>query len=196
MLAISLFIVAMAPINIIWHGDYWKPFYVFGSIFRFEDFLWGFAFGGVTAVSYETFFRKRLVKAVDRSIKREIGNLATILLFIFTPMIILTNFLKVNSIYSISVSLFLIILYMLLKRPDLLKNSVWSGIFATILIFIFYIIWQYLYPGVFNLYWNLPSISKIQIFGIPIEELVWFFLAGMAMGPLDEFLFGYKTVKK
>lgn len=196
MVIVSLFIVAMAPINIIWHGDYWNPPYVFGEVFRFEDFLWGFAFGGVTAVSYEAFFRKKLVKRIDRSLKQEIADLIVILLLIFVPMLVLTSFMELNSIYSVSISLALIILYMLFSRPDLLKNIIWSGIFATILIFIFYIIWQYLYPDVFKLYWHLPVISNITILGIPIEELVWFFLAGMAMGPLDEFLFGYKTIKK
>lgn len=195
MIVISLFILALAPINVIWHGDYWKPPYVFGELFRFEDYLWGFAFGGVVSVSYETFFRKKLVAIKNRSRKREIIDLLVILSIIFSSMIILTSMMGINSIYSVSFSLLLITGYIIANRRDLIPNIFWSGVIATVIIFIFYIIWQYLYPGVFELYWKLPAMSNIFIYGIPIEELVWFFLAGMAIGPLDEFLFGFKTVK-
>ncbi len=29
MLVVGLFIVGLTPINVIWHGDYWDPLYVF-----------------------------------------------------------------------------------------------------------------------------------------------------------------------
>ena len=194
MLIIGLFLIGTAPINVIWHGDYWAPPYVFGEIFRFEDFFWGFAFSGVVAVAYELLFAEKL-KSFHRKSTVDSGiELLKIMLLIIGPLLVFSNIFHLNSIYSISISLVLILVYMYSRRPDLIRDSLWSGFFSFIFILVFYVAWQYPYPGVFERFWKLNEITGVLIFGIPIEELIWFFLAGAFIGPLYAFIVGDKIV--
>src|SRR3989338_6518961 len=130
MLIIGLFLIGTAPINVIWHGDYWAPPYVFGEIFRFEDFFWGFAFAGVVAVAYELLFAEKL-KSFHRKSTVDSGiELLKIMLLIIGPLLVFSNIFHLNSIYSISISLVLILVYMYSRRPDLIRDSLWSGFFS------------------------------------------------------------------
>ena len=196
MLVVGLFLVGTAPINVIWHGDYWNPPYLFGESFRFEDFFWGFAFAGVVAVAYEVVFAKHVQVAIPRSTWRIGAELLRVLALIVLPLIMLTNFLHVNSIYSISVALVITLLYMYSKRADLFRNMLWSGLFSFVFIFVVYFTWQYPYPEVFYRFWKMDAISGVLLFGIPVEELVWFSLAGAFIGPLYKFVSGAKEVSR
>ena len=195
MLVVGLFLIGTAPINIIWHWDYWHPPYIFGNIFPFEDFFWGFAFAGVVAVAYEVIFRIRLKMSYRHCVKEIARELCILLGIIVSTLLVLSNIFHLNSIYAISVGLILVVWYMHTKRPDLMRDMFWSGIFSVVFVFIFYVVWQYPYPGVFERFWNMDAISGILILGIPLEELVWFFLAGMFVGPLYEFVTGAKVEK-
>lgn len=196
MLVAGLFLVGTAPINVIWHGDYWHPPYVFGNAFPFEDFFWRFAFAGVVAIAYELVFGKRLRMTEQRSVRAMGFTLLKLFLLIIAPLALLSNVFGVNSIYAISVGLVLVILYMLSERPDLLRDALWSGFFSFLFVFVFYVAWQYPYPDVFAKFWKIDAISGVKVIGIPIEELVWFFLAGAFIGPLYEFVTGAKVVSR
>jgi len=81
-------------------------------------------------------------------------------------------------------------------KPDLFRDMLWSGFFSFMFVLIFYIAWQYPYPRVFERFWQLDAITGVALFGIPIEELIWFFLAGMFIGPLYEFITGAKVISR
>ncbi|KKU68318.1 MAG: hypothetical protein UX89_C0005G0032 [Parcubacteria group bacterium GW2011_GWA2_47_16] len=166
------------------------------KFFRFEDFFWGFAFAGVVSVAYEVVFFKCAQVAPRHNVWKVGGELLKLLALIVAHLIILTNVLHLNSIYSISISLVVTLLYMYSKRADLLRNMLWSGLLSFVFIFIFYFTWQYPYPEVFYRFWKMDAISGVLFFGIPIEELVWFFLAGAFIGPLYEFVTGAETVSR
>ncbi len=195
MFIIGLFLVASSPVNIIWHYDYWHPLYIFGTSFRFEDFFWGFAFAGIAATAYEFFFHKHL-RAENKLSLVTTGLRMIKLLFIIIIglLFIFTNILGLNSIYSISIGIVATIIYMLWQRRDLIYPALWSGFFSLLFIFIFYIIWLHIYPGVFVKFWQMNVISGILVLGIPVEELIWFFLAGMLLGPMYEFITGAYVV--
>ncbi|KKU57731.1 MAG: hypothetical protein UX81_C0030G0003 [Parcubacteria group bacterium GW2011_GWA2_47_12] len=195
MLIVGLFLIGTAPINVIWHGDYWSPPYIFGELFRFEDFFWGFAFAGVAAVAYKVIFASELKLTQPKSFQSIAANLFRVLFLIIFPLVVLTNIFHINSIYSISIGLIFALLYMYRVRPDLIYDMLWSGLFSFIFILVFYIIWQYPYPEVFYRFWKLDAISGIMLLGIPVEELVWFFLAGAFIGPLYEFITGATVVR-
>ena len=81
------------------------------------------------------------------------------------------------------------------RRPDLIQNSILIGLFLAVMSVIFYLFYLHLYPNIIKDWWLLHNISGILVFGIPIEEPIWFFLWGMMGGPLYEFCRGYRLRK-
>jgi len=184
MLLISFFTGILGPISEFFYKDYWKPEYAFRYLPMLEDYLFGFFIGGISAVIYTAIFSKRLIK-------KQKGILYWPMLFlIFTGLsilIILNLILEINSIYASFIAFIIVISIIWWRRPDLIKNSIYSGLFLAIMSIILYLFYLKLYPNIIQDWWLLHNISGILIFGIPIEEPIWFFLWGMIGGPLYEF---------
>ena len=56
-------------------------------------------------------------------------------------------------------------------------------------------VWAPDFPGIIEQFWLLGNLSGFLIWGIPIEELGFYFAAGAFIAPLYEFLFEKKLVK-
>ena len=91
---------------------------------------------------------------------------------------------RLHSFISSIIAFTVPILWIYFKRPDLIKNSLISGILITILAIPIYFILALEDP-----FW----ISKIWLFKpkiflyITFEEYIWYFLAGAFIGPLYEY---------
>jgi hypothetical protein len=94
---------------------------------------------------------------------------------------------KLNSFYSSIISLGIPIIYMNVKRKDLILNSILSGFFLMLTSFLAFITVELITPGWINSAWLLENLSGIIILTAPLEDLIWFFLMGMFIGPLYEF---------
>jgi len=44
-----------------------------------------------------------------------------------------------------------------------------------------------IYPNLIKDWWRLKNISGIFLFGVPVEEIVWFTLYGLLFGPIYDF---------
>ncbi len=88
-----------------------------------------------------------------------------VILYLLTPL---------NPIYSTSIALLIGAVASWLCRPDLLKPMIIGGVSFLILYFIVFLIgFVWLFPGYVEAVWNLPAISGILVFGVPIEELLF-----------------------
>jgi len=188
MLLMSILVGFLGPFSEIWYMDYWRPEYTFSVLPAFEDYLFAFFIGGISAVIYGAFFGKKLVKSKGAPD----WLIALLIIIVISTLIFLNNFLKINSIYASFISFLIVTAVIWWNRRDLIRNSILSGLFLAAISFIFYSVFLLFYPGVIEKWWLLNNISGVIILGMPIEEPIWFFFWGMMCGPLYEFWLGYR----
>lgn len=173
--------------------DWWRPLTITNTRVGIEDFLFGFWIGGISAVIYEEVFKKKIY---IRKTKRR-GHISYILfLFIGLGTIFYASFymLKLNSFYSSVVALVPLILFVWIKRNDLIIDSLATGLLVPLLGLLWFWIPEYLTPGWIEKYWLLNNLSGITLMKAPLEDLIWGFLVGAYVGPLYEFWKGARLV--
>ena len=167
--------------------DYWHPIYLMWP-FNIEDFLYGFFYGGIIASFYEVVFHRQ---------RKNAGKFNTIWFLIFcvfsiASFLIITTIFKINSIVAHILPPILVSMVVCMKRPDLIKPSLFTAIMTLILTAGVFVVLQLIYPGFFGQYWYLGNLSGVRIGGIPIEELLFAFFLGFGGSHFYEFLFGYR----
>ena len=50
-----------------------------------------------------------------------------------------------------------------------------------------YTIIEILTPGWINAFWQFKNVPNIILFNLPLDDLIWYFLAGIYIGPLYEY---------
>lgn len=190
MLIISLIFGIMSPIfAILVISDWWIPLTITNTPIGIEDFLFGFGIGGVASVIYAYLFNKRVKVKKVKKLKEQKRNLN--LLFLISLLLILflvgVLVIKLNTFISAIISLIIPIIIIYIKRHDLIKDSLLSGLLVLIASILGYHMLNFITPGFFNEFWLFQNIGKVIILGIPLEEHVWFFFAGAFLGPLYEY---------
>lgn len=187
-LFISCLLAPFAPLtDFLWfYHDYWRPEYIISLrvgqvVLGIESPLFGFLIGGIAGVLYEAVFRKKHLFGKPRS--------AITIIMIFSALITTAILIAIglNSIWALSLALLFITSIALVIDRDLIKDAILSSILMTLLIIILYVIWLTIYPETVQKFWITESLSGIKLWKIPIEELMWFFAAGMSAGVLYEF---------
>ncbi|MCB9805773.1 hypothetical protein H6775_01270 [Candidatus Nomurabacteria bacterium] len=194
MLIVSSITAIIGPISeIIYFRDYWFPESMF-SIFlgsfpvMVEDLLFGFAIGGIAAVIYNFIFNIELVKK-RVSTKFKSLRLVSIVMIVLVVLILI----GVNSIFASSVAFLSGGLYVLIRRRDLLINSLVSGTFMMVTVFVcYYFLYHFIFSNpseILSKGWYLYGTSLgTTLFNIPVSELVWAFSWGFLAGPIYEFI--------
>lgn len=166
--------------------DWWRPLTITGTRIGIEDFMFGFWVGGVSAVIYEEIFKKKIYKR-----KHQEGNVLT--LAIPMALVITSLFfgsfyiIGINSFYSSIISIVPGILFMWIKRRDLIFDSLVSGALLCLVGLLWFWIPELITPGWVQNYWLLENLSGVIILRAPLEDLIWGFLIGAYIGPLYEF---------
>lgn len=166
-----------------WTIDWWRPQTITGTVVGIEDFLLGWVNGGVAAVIYEIVTKERQKIKPKLEGKSEIlsyGLLTLSILSIGTWKIGLTSF--VASSIAMILSSTLLIFY----RKDLLINTLISGFLMALITFPMYFIIELLSPGWIEVTWLHENLSGIFIGVVPIEDIAFYFLTGMWIGPFYE----------
>ena len=165
--------------------DWWAPVTITGTPLGIEDFLIGLAIGGVAAVLYEEVYKKRIRKS-----KKAHFYTKLCLTILSAAGIFYINFylFHLHSFYSAVLTFVVPTLVLLIMRRDLIKDSFMSGLFLWAIGVLFYLSLYLILPDFFNRFWYLPDEwFSTFILGIPLAEHIWYFLAGMFIGPLYEF---------
>ena len=162
--------------------EYWNPPSLFDLAqrtgFDIESLIFCFAIGGVGAVIYNVLTGHELqpIDPVEKRLplhRRHYLVLASPVIA-FLPL----YFLPWNPIYPGIVAMFVGAIVAILCRLDL-KTKTWVG---GLLFLLYYIILlqglRWLWPGYIEHVWNLGALLGIQIFHMPIEELLF----GVAFG--------------
>ncbi len=175
--------------------DWWHPLYIMGTRGGIEDMLLGFTNMGIVAVVYEELFNRKYTRVIT-SKKLHFNNA----LFKFsmwgfvtvTPVLLLFFVFKIHSFWSNTLGLLLGGIFVLINRPDLLKDSLWSSVLMPLVSLPAFIIPEILSPGWIVKYWMMQNLSKITFLYAPIEDLIWYSLVGFCFGSLFEYVFSFK----
>jgi len=190
MLIISLIFGLAGPLSAyVYIQDWWKPLTITKTPIGIEDFLFGFVIGGIAAIIYSLLFNKKIKTTKVKKIKTQKRNINFLILLVLLASIFLLSFfvLKLNSLISTILAFIIPTLIIYIKRKDLVKDSLLSGILTLAISIIIYYILNLIMPGFFDEFWLFQNIGRVMILGIPLEEHVWFFLAGAFIGPLYEY---------
>lgn len=165
--------------------DYWRPITITGTSIGPEDYLIGFFIGGISSTIYSVISKKAVYLKEFKLIRIKSSDV-----FIIFPILYFGGFyfLHLGSAYSTLLAFITTTLYLLLKRKDLLSNSIKSGVYMMILGVITYLFMLFIDREFITNFWFLDDVwySKM-IFSIPLGEYIWFFLAGCFIGPLYEY---------
>lgn len=176
----------------LWLEDWWHPKTITGTPFGLEDLIYNFGVAGVAAVVFPIVFRKKLY-AQERAM-HETRALA-FLIALSIGLLVISIFIRVHSFPATLMSLTMPALLLLKKRPDLILDSLASGLIMAILGLFGFLIIQTLNPNFVQQTYFLGRLSGIQILGYPVEDIAWYFAVGVLMGPIYAFWKNARLVK-
>lgn len=167
--------------------DYWNPPYIFGRQFNVEDFIYGFFYGGIASELCEFVLG---LEDSDKRVKKRYDLIFTFVLITALCFVVLVDKLGLNSITAHVIPPVIVGIYVVVLRRDLIKISLLSGLFLTIItVFVYYVILT-IYPDSINEFWILDNLSGIMFFGVPIEEYIFSFALGFGAANFYELITG------
>lgn len=184
MMITSLIFAPLGPVAMYFHViDYFDPQTLFDSPWSIENWVIGFTNGGIGAVLYEqvcrhgrfSYSQPGSVLPLLTAVPLGVGWMGTSVFFL--------NF---SSLYAAVIFMLIVGLSMLLLRPRLIPNAVISGVLFALFLWLFYFLFQSVYPDFFTRLWHTQGLSGISIIGIPVEEILWGFTVGFMLGPASE----------
>ncbi len=176
-----------------WTVDWWRPITITGTKIGIEDFLMGFSSGGIMAVAYEILFRKRLYKTRLRNDFHPDQNTILLLLAFFTAWLFWG--VGLTSFWASTIAMIIAAGTIFYFRRDLFLNGLLSGLLMMIIsLFFYFTIILFSAEWIDKVYY-FETLSNLRVFSIPIEEFVFWFLAGMVFGPFYEYWQGEKLRK-
>jgi hypothetical protein len=179
MLIFSLITMPLGPVSEFWFlRDYWRRPNITRYAISIEDAIFAFAIGGIAYSIYKVFFKMSVIESREPPRQAWLGIAFGIILIL--PLFVLTDLLRVNSIFSSTLSFLLITILTWILRPDLRKPSIISGVLVLILFFLIYKIMQLIFPGSLEYWCTGCNPTGIKISGLNIEELLWDFSWGLA----------------
>ncbi|MCX6766706.1 MAG: lycopene cyclase domain-containing protein [Candidatus Moranbacteria bacterium] len=180
-----------------WLSDWWHPKTFTGTKIGIEDIILSFTLPGISVLIYKFFFKKDL----DGKFELDKGTFIAaaqrylpIFLISFVSAIILFSAFHVHSVISTSVGMMIASLMVMIRRKDLLPAMLWSAFLMVVVSIPAYFIFIFLSPGSIDAFWNFSQITGYKLTGIPIEDILWFALAGFLMGGIVEYGFDYRLV--
>nr|MBA4405087.1 hypothetical protein [Nanoarchaeum sp.] len=188
MLFMSILLGAVSPFGeYVYLHDWWKPLTITNTPIGVEDFIFGFAFGGIAAIIYEVMLRKKQKSKRKTNKRKQNNNLIIVLLimaFLFFGGFVFTN---LNTFYLTLISFLVGTLIIFIQRKDLIYNSLLTGLLVTVMGVIVFTILGLLTPGWIDQFLLFQNIPKLIVFNMALDDLVWFFVLGLFFGPLYEY---------
>ncbi len=166
--------------------DWYHPITVTGSSFSIEPWIFGFSSGGIASVIHTAIFNLKTTQspelyisqrdAVIRAAKLAITGLAVFFMTFF--------FFHLNSLHATILSASAVIVLTQFSRPDLWKNALFTAFSFSIIAIIVYWVIDMIVPGWVESFWLYANTPHINVLSLPLDDVIWYFLAGGMIGPL------------
>lgn len=174
-----------------WTKDWWRPITITATRIGIEDFLLGYTNGGIIAVIYEMIggFKLERIKGVKpRGIKLIYIPFSILLIGICVEILGMTSFWA--TVFTELLIAFSIIYF----RRDLFFSSLFSGIAIVIIFMPVYWFADFISPGIIEKTWLFKNLSGLRITGVPVEDIVFYFLVGSVEGSFYKFWQGFRDI--
>ena len=172
--------------------QYWKPPSLFDLDAHIrvgiEDFLWAGAVGGIASMVGELVLKEKLAARRKEHRKKHYSPFIVMLAVFLVLWRIYPN----KNIYSTAIAFVACALVVAFLRSDLIPTMLVGATVFTILYLLLFLFFLWLYPKFIDLYYNLPNISGIRPFGVPIEELMFAASGGAVWSVAYEYFQGYR----
>lgn len=153
-----------------------------------EDFLWAGAVGGIASVVGEIFLKERLAAHRKEHRKKHYAPFIVMLVVFLVLHFMYPN----KNIYSTSIAFAVCAVVVAFLRSDLIPTMLVGATVFTILYFLLFVYFLWLYPDSVERYYRLSNISRIRLHGVPIEELMFAASGGSVWSVAYEYLQGYR----
>jgi len=191
MLVTSLLFLAggfFEPLNI---GIYWSPESLSGLNswlgLDVESFLFNFGFSGIAVTLPYAILSKKIVPVESRQYRKHFPFVLPVPLILFAIATFLAPRLIIWTTFLLFISMTGTVLVF---RPDLLRTLAAGAILFSVVYSVYLSIAFLIVPG-FISSWNIPALSGIFLFNLPIEEVIFGFLYGAVAATAYKFLFGF-----
>lgn len=162
---------------------YWNPPSLFELArrtgFDIESFVFAFAVGGIAMVLYNSLTGRHLVPLSPEDRHHPRHRLHRAVLIVPFALLVPAYFLPWNPIYPSLLCLLVGAVASAVCRPDLIRNTIIGGLLFLGIYAVFMLGLRWLAPGYIETVWNLPVLSGVLVYGIPLEELLFGLTFGM-----------------
>lgn len=167
----------------LFYPSYWEPKFLFDLAdrigFGIEDILFVVGLSAFTSTAYAFFSGARYEPLAQLSPWVMVTKGAVILAVTFGLVGIAVLF-GIPMIYGSFWIMLGVSGYLCVSRPDLLWPGLLGGLFSLLVYAVLCLIFAWLIPGVFQLAWKTEQFLNIFVLGIPLEEVMYGFAAGVA----------------
>jgi hypothetical protein len=166
----------------LFYPSYWEPKFVYDLIFKIgfgiEDLIFVIGLASFSSTSYPFFFKKKFSPSNPSNILSIFINaiLLILLAFIFLLMVI---FFSIPIIYGTILIMNLLLLRIIFQRKDLFVPALLGGFLSSSIYTVLCFILLKIYPRIFEINWHTEKFLNLFLFGIPAEEIIYGFSAGM-----------------
>ncbi len=177
---------------------YWNPPSLFDLAqrtgFDIESLIFCFAIGGVCVVFYNV-LAGRTMRPLDPSEKqRSRHRFHFAALLAPFPVFMVLYQLPWNPIYPAIISMAVGAMATMLCRPDLKIKTLVGGALFLVYYLAFMLALKWSAPGYIERVWNLPALSGVMVYGIPLEELLFGAVFGMYWSSIYEHMMAQRDV--
>lgn len=184
----------------VWTLDWWRPLTITGTKIGIEDIILGITNGGLAAVLYEVVVGRRTRSLRKDSVTKRAFEKRKWLLwvpFFISSVVGSVTFWVIgwHSFWATFSSCLIGAGLIVLLRSDLLVEAVFGGIAMILVALPIYRFWSFIFPDVIEKFWLINNLSGIMVWGIPIEDLGFYFAVGAVLAPFYEFVSEKKLIK-
>jgi hypothetical protein len=176
-----------------WVKDWWHPMTITGTVVGVEDMIMSFTHVSILIFIYKYVFGKDMEENKNFKWKEGAFRFLSIIILLFGTIVILTNYLKVNSSISTALGLFLASFFMIYKRKELFFSAIGSAFLLVVLTLPLYMAGRIFSPEAVKMIWD-SRMSGIVFLGYPIEDIVCYVSWGFFFGVVYEFVADRKTI--
>ncbi|MFO0663143.1 MAG: lycopene cyclase domain-containing protein [Polyangiaceae bacterium] len=163
-------------------GSYWSPPSLFGLIerigFGIEDILFVVALALYMSTAYAFVFRRKLA-AANPGEKRGTIVRASVIVGTALGVSLLLVALRVHILYGSFIAMTVVATVISFVRRDLAVAAPLGGLVSVLTYFLVCVVYALVRPGVFERVWHTERFVHRFVGGIPVEELMYGFLAGV-----------------
>lgn len=194
----SIFAVPFAFTEQLFYPQYWEPVFLFDLVniigFGIEDVIFVVGLASFTSTVFAVVFVRRyealLAISLLEAFKRGVGFL--IVVFIGVAILFLA---EIEMIYGSVIIMVLGYCFVSVQRRDLALPGIMGAILSLLVYSFFCLIILKIYPTIFELTWHAEHFLNVYILGIPLEEYLYAFSAGLVATVFYPYIFCQRLTK-